>query len=265
MREHSQEAEWLQQRLDQIEADYQRLQDMQAQPPAVVTDPTPPPPPPPTFNAKEHWANAFRRIEQLDPDAADYEDQRLDIMATAQDEANNRIFEAVDMRTEQRIQQETSQALESFRQETQEMIQNQHQANDLERKRAKLLQRATEAGLDVAPPDPENRFGGRHLHDLQVAVDNSLYPSDADEDTAMSAVIKLVADRHGVVPPLADAQPPATPTDNDDIRRTQALNTPMERTGPGRTAPTPPPEEVEPATLDDVVKRTLEPRMVKAN
>lgn len=253
--------QWLQQRLDALEAERQT--------PEPAPEPEPEPEPIPEFDAREAWATAMRRVEQLDPEAADYEEQRVGIMA----EAEQQVFQAIN----QTITAQTTREREALRREIREEMQQQLQQqesqrtvqSEADRKREKLLRMATEAGLDVAEPTSDNQLGGLHFNELDYAVRNGLYPQDADEDGAMQAVINLIASRHGITPgqsaPELESEPAPDPSASvpADVQRTQALNQPMERNGPIRTAPTPSDEDVQPATMDDVVNRIMQPRMIK--
>ena len=262
MHEATEERALTQRRLDLLEAELlavRRTQETRPAEPEPALVPAPEP-----LDVKDLRRKAYRRIEALDPDADDFEERRLDILAETDAQIDTHRAAVHEARMRQIAQEENRQSLERFRTET-------SQQTDAERKSTKLLDRAAAAGLDVATPTSDNPLGGLHLQELQAAVDQGLYPATADEDTAIQAVIDVVAKRHRITPgPPRKAPDKAngkaleiSPETQESTRRVQAQQAPMERAGPGRPTPAPRDEDTRPMTMDEILERTMQPRSVQ--
>lgn len=242
-------AEWRRRYLEQED----RLRQQPVTPPEP---PHPPAPPVPAFNAREHFRQAYKRIDALDPTAEEYEAQQQEILVEAQAEAFERIGRQQPTLTPEEIERRATAAAESVVQRAESVHM---QRTEQERLTAKLLGYAREHGLDVTPPTEQDPFGGRHYEDLMKAVTRNMYPADADEDHAIAAVTDVVRQRWGIeaAPPANGTPPGATTTPPPRPSAAEAPLVPMERAGVGRTSAPQDDLDARPMKLDELLERSM--------
>ena len=214
------------------------------------------------FNAKEHFAQAYQRMGQLNPAAEDFEAQQQAIFVEALDTAFSRLRHTTALTEAQIVARIDASVQTLLATRDQQAIQQ----TERERLMTKLQAHATANGLDVTPPDEANPLGGAHYHDIMLAVDRNLYPQDADETAAIAAVVNLVKTRRGVTTTAPAGSPPnhgvipANPSPRTAAQRAQALNTPMERSGMGRPQNAPAEEDTRSMSISEMLERSLSVR-----
>ena len=246
-----------------------RAVELEQRPQPVPTTPEPPTTPQPTpaaFDPKAHFQQAYQRMAELDPTADEYEVRQQAIFTEALEGAF-RQYEQHSQLSLQQIEQRVQQAAEAA---ARQVVTQERQQTHQDSLRGRLLSYATEHGLDVRAPSGSDPFGGRHYNDLMHAVNNNLYPADANEDTAIAAVVDVVRNRWGINTPLTGATAPngAAPPVASPARPAGGLPpsspssapaatfSPMERSGPGRPAETPTEMDVRGYTLSEVLERS---------
>lgn len=228
-------------------------------PPQTTAPATAPAP----FDPKEHFRKAYDKMAQLNPTTEDFEAQQQTVFIDALDEAFRHLSSTTaltDAQVTARIQAEIATALEGQSQQV-------RQQTERERIQGKLTKYATDHGLDMAAPEETNPLGGAHYHDVMRAVEQNLYPADADEDAAIAHVVNLVRERRGVTaapttpgsPPPNGARP-VNPSPPSTTQRAQALNTPMERSGMGRPHNAPEEMDTRSFSLSEMLERSLSVR-----
>jgi hypothetical protein len=223
----------------------------------LTKDVTPPPATTPPFSAKEHFQRAYQQMAELNPAAEDFEQQQQRVFIDALDTAFSRLSgttltdEQMNARIEAGIQAALPASQEQSRQQT-----------ERERLLGKLASYGAGHGLDM-------QRSSAHYQDVMYAVERNLYPPTATEDEAIAYVVDRVAQLRGVAssappttpgspPPLSGARPATHPAPTP--QRTQALNTPMERSGMGRQAQAPDEMDTRTFSLSEMLNRSMRAR-----
>ena len=212
----------------------------------------------PTFSAKDHFQQAYQRMAALNPAADDFETQQQGIFIDALDSAFSRLSQTTAL-TEAQITAKIEAGIQAALPTIQAQVVT-REANRI-RMMGKITNHATNRGLDFSED-------GVHYQDVMYAINNNLYPADANEDEAIAYVIEGVAGRRGVASPAPPAgsppgQPGARPASTPSptpSQRAQALNTPMERSGMGRPQQAPDEMDSRSFSLSEMLNRSMRVR-----
>ena len=217
-------------------------------------------PAPAAFSAKDHFRQAYENMGRVNPQAEDFEAQQQAVFIDALDQAFARLAQTTAL-TDAQITAKITAGIETAR--AQDRAQSETQTRQ-QRIYEKLKIEGEKHGLDMASPTTENVMGGAHFAPAQYIIDRQLYPADADEDAAIAAVVAQVQQRYGSTtpsgspPPSNGARPEASPPTS--AQRAQALNTPMERSGMGRSSNAPDDMDTKSMTISEMLSRSMRSR-----